>query len=115
MKAGSILAADNFTAITRSNGMEEVIDVLLNKIANPKEPNIQREIDDHDFQVWSSGDLGIVRSLVATRDRHIPNDSRIPFSNIPLTKVSNRFRNTHVFEKQQGRWRCIAWQVTELE
>jgi hypothetical protein len=48
--------AQNFTVITRStNGIEEEDKgcvLLLNKITNPKDPTIHREIDDHDFQVW---------------------------------------------------------------
>jgi hypothetical protein len=59
-KAGSILA-HNFTVITRStNGIEEEDKgcMLLNKITNPKDPTTDREIDDHDFQVW--GHLAIL-------------------------------------------------------
>lgn len=40
-KAASILAR-NFTAITRSYGIEENRDMLLNRIANSKDPKIEK-------------------------------------------------------------------------
>jgi Domain of unknown function (DUF4440) len=60
-KAEAILAPD-FVAITRRNGEEESRQQLLEKI----------EPDPDEFQVWESGDIGVVRSLVRTRDRCSP-------------------------------------------
>jgi hypothetical protein len=100
--AESILA-QNFAAITRSGGAEQSRNLLLEEIANPKNPNLRRELDEHDFWVNTSEELGVVRSLVTTTDRGNPE------------AIPRRFRNIHVFEKQQAIWRCIAWQVTELK
>jgi len=99
-KADSILA-QNFTAITRARGEEQNRDDLLNEIENPKNPNIHRIVDV--LSTLGSGDIVVVRSVVTTTDQA---DSKTP---------PKRFRNTHVFDKQQGTWLCVAWQVTELK
>jgi len=101
-KARDILAP-NFIAITRASGDEENRDDLLKAIANPKNPNLVREFDEREFWVRECGDLGVVRSLITTKER--PN---------PKT-ILGRFRNIHVFENQQEQWRCAAWQVTKLK
>jgi Domain of unknown function (DUF4440) len=97
------ILAQNFTAITRSRGEEQNRDAMLNEIENPKNPNAFREILEDSTSIWKSGDLSVVRSLFAMRDKTDPQ------------AVLRRFRNMHVFEKQQGHWQCIAWQVTELK
>lgn len=101
-KADFILA-QNFTTITRSNGVEEERAALLEAIANPRNPNLLRELDEREFWVLESSNLGIVRSLILTRERSDP------------STILGRFRNIHVFENQQGQWRCVAWQVTRLK
>ena len=99
-KANSILA-QNFIAITRSNGQERERNILLDGIEKPLNPNIHRTISDMSPVI--SGDLAVVRSLVTTTDTSKPE------------AASGRFRNIHVFENQQGNWRCVLWQVTKLE
>jgi len=101
-KAGDILA-QNFIAITRSSGDEENRNDLLKAIANPKNPDLVREFDEREFRVWECGDLGVVRSLITTKER----------SN--LKTILGRFRNIYMFENQQEQWRCVAWQVTKLK
>jgi len=100
VKADPILAP-NFIAITRSSGDEESRDDLLKAIANPKNPNLVRDFDEREFWVRECGDLGVVRSLITTKERSNPKT------------ILGRFRNIHVFENQQGQWRCVAWQVTK--
>jgi ketosteroid isomerase-like protein len=104
------ILAQNFTAITRAKKkdqekQEQGRDALLGKIAEEmnSQNNIERKLDEHDFSVWESGDIGVVRSLVMTIN---PKDPEV---------ILGRFRNIHVFQKQQGQWRCVAWQVTKLE
>jgi Domain of unknown function (DUF4440) len=101
-RAEPILAKD-FTAITRARGEEQNRDSLLAEIANPKNPNLHRELEEHGYWERSSGDLGVVRSVVATTDR------------TNLQAKPKRFRNIYVFQRRQDQWRCIAWQVTELK
>lgn len=96
------ILAENFKAITRMSGKEEDRGDLLKAIANPSNPNILRELNNSEFWVQESGDLGVVRSLVTTKERSNPQT------------VAGRFRNIHVFERQEGRWCCVAWQVTKL-
>jgi ketosteroid isomerase-like protein len=107
------ILAQNFTAITRAikkdqEKQEQDRDALLRKIEEKSEEkngqiNIERKLDEHDFSVWQSGDIGVVRSLVMTIN---PKDPQV---------ILGRFRNIHVFEKQQEQWLCVAWQVTKLE
>ena len=99
-KVDSILA-QNFTAITRARGEEQNRGDLLNEIENPKNPNIHRIVDL--LSTLGSGDIVVVRSVITTTDQADPKAS------------PKRFRNIHVFEKQQGTWLCVAWQVTELK
>ena len=101
-KAHSILA-QNFAAITRARGEEQDRDALLKEIADPKNPNLRRELLERDCWERVSGSLGVVRSIITTPDRTAPQ------------AAPGRFRNVHVFENQQGDWRCVAWQVTELK
>ena len=90
----------DFIAITRSSGQERNRDELLDDISNPKKPNLRRELDAGKLWVRSSDTRGIVRSIVTTIDQ--------------TDSPPERFRNTHLFEKQQGRWLCVAWQVTKM-
>src|SRR5215813_10276006 len=83
------ILAENFKAITRMSGKEEDRGDLLKAIANPSNPNILRELDGSEFWAWESGDLGVVRSLVTTKERSNPQT------------VAGRFRNIHVFERQE--------------
>jgi hypothetical protein len=97
-KAEAILAPD-FVAITRSNGDEEDRTELLRRIGAPPTPNPLRETGE--FLVWESHDIGVVRSVVQTKDR-------------TTQVVLGQFRNVHVFRKQRE-WVCVNWQVTELK
>ena len=99
-RAAAILA-EEFTAITRASGVERNRDELLADIADPKR-SIRRDLDD-DVWVRNSGDVAVVKSLVTTVDEAAPADP------------PRRFRNLHVFQKQTGEWKCVAWQVTELK
>jgi hypothetical protein len=97
-KAEPVLAHD-FVAITRRNGEEQGRRELLQRIGSPPSPNPIREPGD--FLVWESDGVGVVRSLVVTKD--------------PETRaVLGHFRNLHVFTKQAEVWACITWQVTEI-
>jgi len=100
-----LVLAHNFTRITRSSGQEQGRDDLLKAIAiasagdaNPLRVPIERE-----FWPLHSDSVGVVHSLVATHGRSDPK------------RTLSCFRNTHVFEKQDGAWRCVAWQVTRLQ
>jgi hypothetical protein len=100
-KAESFLA-QNFIAITRARGEEQNKEQLLSEIANPKNPNLIRKLErEHDL-VLESGNLAVIRSLVTTIDRTKPDS------------IPEWYRNIHVLVKEQGNWRCIAWQVTKL-
>jgi hypothetical protein len=100
-KAEHILA-QNFIAITRARGEEQNKEQLLNEIANPKNPNLLRKLEDEHDRVLESENLAVVRSLLTTTDR-TKSDS-----------TPEWYRNIHVLIKEQGNWRCTAWQVTKL-
>ena len=74
----------------------------MDEIANPKDPNLIRKLEDEHDLVLESGNLAVIRSIVTTTDRTKPG----------LTPARNR--NIHVLVNEQGNWRCIAWQVTKL-
>ena len=101
-EAEKILAPD-FIALNRARGKEVGRQTLLKDIADagPKPPSPLRELVDKEFWAQVSGELGVVRSLVVTRDRD-------------TQKITGRYRNTHVFQWQEGRPVCVAWQVTEV-
>jgi hypothetical protein len=108
------ILAENFTRITRARNEEQNRSGLLGEIETRPNVNLRREVerrehegerseDDADM-IWvrCSGDLGVVRSIVLLTDRRSPQAD------------PGKFRNTHVFERQEGRWWCVAWQVTKL-
>jgi hypothetical protein len=101
-EADTILAPD-FVGLNRARGKEVGRQTLLKDIADagPKPPNPLRELVDNEFWARVSGELGVVRSLVVTRHR----DTK---------QITGRYRNTHVFQWQDGRPVCVAWQVTEV-
>jgi hypothetical protein len=92
-KAAPILS-ENFIAINRSDGREQNRDDLLNEIADPNRPDINRELANAVDIVPQSQEIAVIRSLVKVA-------------------VPKQFRNTHVFVNEKGQWRCISWQVTE--
>lgn len=100
--AEEVLAPD-FIAITRRTGKEQGREDLLGAIAAPPPPNPLREFDEEGAWTQASGDLGVVRSLITTKNPNNPNE------------VLGRFRNLHVFEQRSQRWQCVLWQVTELK
>ncbi|MGQ0537725.1 MAG: nuclear transport factor 2 family protein [Gemmatimonadaceae bacterium] len=99
--AAKVLAED-FVAITRARGEEQARAALLQEIANPRNPNITRAIEAEPRE-RVSGDIGMVRSIVRAVDKTQPG------------ATPNRYRNIHVFERRQGDWRCVLWQVTEIK
>jgi len=99
--AAEAVLAEDFAAITRARGVEQDRDGLLDEIAQPKSSTVRRALGD-DLWLHQSGDLAVVRSLVTTTDDAAPADA-------PKT-----YRNLHVFERRDGRWKCLAWQVSEL-
>jgi hypothetical protein len=100
-KADDILAKD-FLFITRARGDEQTRASLLDEVAQPKNPAVQRTLVDGSVSTRGSGDLCVVWSVVSTRDTANPG------------AAEGRFRNVHVFERQQQEWRCLSWQVTKV-
>jgi hypothetical protein len=99
--ADDVLAAD-FTQITRARGVEQARPALLDELEKPANTGILRSLVAGSLSTKTSGDLAVVRSLVETRDAAQP------------AAAPGRFRNIHVFERQQNRWRCVIWQVTRV-
>ena len=95
--AGRLLAPD-FIAITRARGVEQDRTALLHEIEHPM--NVAERSLDGDVCVRQSGDLAVVRSVVAVLAGSPP--------------AVARFRNTHVLRLYDGAWKCLAWQVTKL-
>lgn len=100
-KAAAAILAEKFIAITRSSGREDSRDALLAAIEHPANPGIVRTLGD-DVRQWRCGDGGVVRSVVTTVDSSAPE------------KAPKRFHNLHVFQRHDGQWRCVCWQVTAL-
>mgnify|MGYP002776993797 CR=1 FL=1 len=100
--AAEALLAPGFVRITRASGREEDRAALLAAIASPARPGLWRHLVESETRAWIHGGLGVVSSVVQTRP---------PVAGEP----SGRFRNLHVFERDGGAWRCVAWQVTRLE
>ncbi|MFG3438824.1 nuclear transport factor 2 family protein [Nonomuraea sp. NPDC047897] len=94
--AERLLAAD-FVGITRARGEEQARDELLAEVARPANPDLDRDVDADDLWTGRGPNLCVVRSIVTTDE--------------PV----RRFRNLHVLVVEQDRWRCLAWQVTELK
>jgi ketosteroid isomerase-like protein len=101
-RAGQILS-EGFLGLTRAKGVERTRVELLDDIAHPKNPDIERELEAGTSSVRVAPDLAVTRTVVVTGNRR---DAAAPHQ---------RFRNTHVFEREGGVWRCVAWQVTELK
>ena len=100
-KLAEPILAQNFIAITRARGAEQGRDDLLQEIETPRK-EWHRTVEEI-APPLISGDIGVVRSIVATAEKATPE------------VTVGRFRNIHVFENQQGEWLCVAWQVTELK
>lgn len=96
-KAESLLSRE-FIAITRASGKEESKNKMLETIAkgNPNYPDMDRKLEEYEV-VGETGDLVVVRSIVTT------------------TNPTGRYRNIHVFVKEDEQMRCKVWQVTKLE
>ena len=98
--AAALLAAD-FTAITRARGAEQDRAGLLQELANPANPGLERRLEP-DVWVRESAGLAVARSIVQVIDA----------STTP--PAVTRFRNVHVLTRDAGAWKCLAWQVTKL-
>ena len=95
--AAALLAPDFFTAITRARGVEQDRAALLHEIAHPQNP-LERRLEG-ELCVRQSGELAVVRSIVAVHNGSLP---------------LSRFRNIHVLASHADVWKCVAWQVTKL-
>lgn len=100
--AADALLSREFANITRASGREEHRAALLAAIASPARPGLWRHLVEPENRAWAGADIGVVSSMVQTRS---------PVAGEP----SGRFRNLHVFAREAGQWRCVAWQVTRLE
>lgn len=96
--AAERLLATDFVAITRARGVEQDRTALLGEIEHPT--TVAERSVDGDVWVRQSGDLAVVRSVVAVLSGSPP--------------AVARFRNTHVLRLDDGAWKCAAWQVTKL-
>ncbi len=98
--------AHYFGVITRAGGVEEARDALLKAIgAEPNRKKKKLRTLEDEFCVRVFDRVAAVRSVVGVSEGE---------ENQPLV-LTGRFRNMHLFENQDGQWRCIAWQVTRLE
>lgn len=89
--------SENFAGITRAKGKEQGREALLDSIAEPADPSLRRRLESTKVWVWATPGCSVVRSVVVT-------DGPEP----------GRFRNVHVLAPEEGVWRCLVWQVTEL-
>lgn len=104
--AGKYLSSD-FIAITRSTGIEENRDRLMNAIdtsdkkITTKGTNGKkiRELAKEHFRVLYHNTIAISRSLVTVKEEG---------------EEDTFFRNIHVFSNKDGKWLCNLWQVTKL-
>jgi hypothetical protein len=97
------IISERFGGITRAKGTERDRAELLDDIAHPGNRDFQRQLEVGSTWFSIVGDLAVVRTVVTTSNRR---DTSVQ---------PQRFRNTHVFEREAGTWRCVAWQVTELK
>jgi hypothetical protein len=96
------ILAPNFTYITRAIGKEQNREQLLNAI-DASNPDVLRQVDESETWVSGSDTSKVIKTLVTTATRSNPEN------------ITGRFRNLHVFDNQQGQWRCMAWHVTKVE
>lgn len=91
-----------FAGITRSAGVEESREQILQTIATPKNPDLVRTL--HVDHAWSDDGAGlaVVRSLVSTENRMAPGVQE------------GAYRNVHVLVMEAGHWKCVHWQATRL-
>lgn len=100
--AAETLLAPAFAGITRASGREEDRAALLAAIASPTRPGLWRYLVESETRAWVDGGLGVVSSVVQTRSPVV-------------CEPTGCFRNLHVFQRDAGGWRCVAWQVTRVE
>ncbi len=92
----------DFISITRSNGIEENREKLLELIQNATEQVKKdriRILDKEHFKVFYYGKIAISRSIFILKQRG---------------QEDSFFRNIHIFENRDGKWLCKIWQVTKL-
>ncbi len=91
--------ADDFTAI-RGDG---TLSTNAQEIANLKSGALKYEtVDVHDLKIRVYGDTAVVTSLVFFK------------GTINGKPVSSDVRNTRVWLKQKGNWKCVASQATRI-
>jgi hypothetical protein len=102
--AADILAARGYLPITRAKGqVDKGRKDTLKKIAGGS-PLFVRHVEDAKIKVtvYPGNKMAIARSRLPTTDgRDTP----------PAKAV---YRNMHVFLERNGRWVCVAWQVTKV-
>ncbi|RPJ51602.1 MAG: nuclear transport factor 2 family protein [Chloroflexi bacterium] len=91
------LLAEGFT-IVRSNGEVQDLQAFLAAVPG----NAQRGRKTTESQVQLMGDTAVVISTVETS------------SGPEGKKEVGRFRNTRVFVRDDGGWRCLSWQVARI-
>jgi hypothetical protein len=96
------LLAEDFAGITRSGGTELGRADFLAGIEEPSGAGPWRSLEPGSVDVLESGDLGVVRCVMAVTHR-------------AESETTRRFRNIFVVRRTGGDWRCVAWQVTRLD
>lgn len=98
-KAMAELLTDDFF-IVRASGALSKKEAALKETVDPARKGLTREVVDGSEDVRVSGNGGFVACLITLK-----RDGR----------VVGQFRNLKVCAKgNDGKWRCVAWQVTEV-
>jgi hypothetical protein len=102
--ADDILAVD-YVPIIRGKGQvdrdrDETLARMIGAPSSFRRHVSRAEIDVHFFLESA---VAIARTLIPTTDSQ---------ANPP---ISTSYRNLQVFIKQEGSWRCVAWQVTRIQ
>ena len=109
-KIAEKILSDKFIGITRSSGIEEVKSDVLKAIKKAKSDiekkrkfnkdyKKERKLDEH-IEIFEEKTIAITRSLITL---------------IETGEKDTFYRNIHLFENQNGKWKCKIWQVTKLE
>jgi hypothetical protein len=109
-KRAEEILSDKFIAITRSSGIEETKSDLLKAIEKAKiDLEKKREVNkdykkerklDENIEVFEDKTIALTRSLITLKE---------------TGEKDTLYRNTHLFENHNGKWKCKVWQVTKLE
>jgi hypothetical protein len=99
-----LVLAENFEFTGSKEGKEQIKNKVDWLKGIPK-LDVHRELNDPHDIVPESVDTAVIKSIVTTATT----DQTKPKS------ILGRYRNIHVFKKENGNWHCIYWQVTKLE